>query len=413
MATKIQKRYDTALNWSTVNPVLAIAEEGYESDTGKSKVGDGVTEWNSLDYQIGTKVPENAVFTDTIYDDTNVVKTTDIGTVTSAMLADTYLTTHQDISGKLDKNTLITAGTATKITYDANGLVTGGTSLTVSDIPDLSGTYLTSETSHADVLVDGDIGVTVQAYDESIVIDSSYVHTDNNFTTTEKNNLANQSGTNTGDQDATSVNLVGYSKPATTGPIGSADSTQVALGKLEKGLEDATAGGGDVNVQSDWNATDAGSDAYILNKPVNVSEFINDSGYLTSETSHADVLVDADIGSTVQAYDADTTKNDVSNTFTVSQIGTVTIEESAIDLSVSNNFTINTGGALSFTGLTDGQSGNIIINNVAITSISASIYAPSGLATTLSTAGYYVIGYYVANGVVYITSSTALTAGGA
>jgi len=296
-------------------------------DANNSGVVDNAELVNGL--SVETAVPENAVFTDTIYDDTSVVKTTDIGTVTSAMLADTYLTTHQDISGKLDKNTPITAGTATKITYDANGLVTGGASLTAGDIPDLSGTYLTSETSHADVLVDSDIGVTVQAYDVNTVIDSSYVHTDNNFTITEKSKLGS--------------------------------------------IED------------------------------------NANNYVLPST----VLDDADIGSTVQAYDADTTKNDISNTFTSSQIGTVTIEDSAIDLSVSNNFTINTGGALSFTGLTNGQSGNIIINNVAITSISASIYAPSGLATTLSTAGYYVIGYYVANGVVYITSSTALTAGGA
>jgi len=290
MASVIKIRRDTASNWATNNPVLASGEQGYETDTGKIKIGNNTTAWNSLSYQVGTIVPENAIFTDTIYDDTNVVKTTDIGTVTSAMLEETYLTTHQDISGKLDKNTPITAGTATKITYDADGLVTGGTSLTAGDIPDLSGTYLTSETSHADVLVDSDIGVTVQGYDADTVVDSNYIHTDNNYTTIEKSNLANQSGTNTGDQDATTVNLVGYSKPATTGSIGTTDSTQIAIGKLEKGLESAVAGSGEVNVQSDWSVTDTGSDAYILNKPViptvptSISAFTNDSGYITDYT---------------------------------------------------------------------------------------------------------------------------------
>ena len=45
------------------------------------------------------------------------------------------------------------------------------------------GTALQSETSHADVLVTGDIGVSVEAYDADIVSDASYVHTDNNLTT--------------------------------------------------------------------------------------------------------------------------------------------------------------------------------------------------------------------------------------
>ena len=38
-------------------------------------------------------------------------------------------------NGKVTANAAITAGTATKITYDAKGLVTGGASLTASDIP--------------------------------------------------------------------------------------------------------------------------------------------------------------------------------------------------------------------------------------------------------------------------------------
>lgn len=37
--------------------------------------------------------------------------------------------------------------------------------------------------------------------------------------------------------------------------------------------------GAEVNVQSDWNITDSSSDAFIKNKPTNVSAFTNDSGY--------------------------------------------------------------------------------------------------------------------------------------
>ena len=47
---KIQLRHDTSQNWYTSNPVLRAGELGFESDTGKSKVGDGSTSWNSLNY---------------------------------------------------------------------------------------------------------------------------------------------------------------------------------------------------------------------------------------------------------------------------------------------------------------------------------------------------------------------------
>lgn len=46
------------------------------------------------------------------------------------------------LDGKVDENAAITAGTATKITYDSKGLVTAGTTLSASDIPDISATYV-------------------------------------------------------------------------------------------------------------------------------------------------------------------------------------------------------------------------------------------------------------------------------
>lgn len=76
--------------------------------------------------------------------------------------------------------------------------------------------------------------------DSNFVVDANYVHTDANFTTTEKNKLA------------------------------------------------GIASGAEVNVQSDWNATSG--DALILNKPTiptvptNVSAFTNDAGYITGYT---------------------------------------------------------------------------------------------------------------------------------
>ena len=47
---RIQLRRGTAADWTSVNPVLAAGEAGYESDTKKIKVGDGTSTWTALGY---------------------------------------------------------------------------------------------------------------------------------------------------------------------------------------------------------------------------------------------------------------------------------------------------------------------------------------------------------------------------
>lgn len=61
--TKIQLRRDTASNWSTNNPTPSAGEPCFETDTGKLKIGDGITAYNSLPYQGGTS--DTAVTIDT------------------------------------------------------------------------------------------------------------------------------------------------------------------------------------------------------------------------------------------------------------------------------------------------------------------------------------------------------------
>lgn len=53
MAIQIQYRRGTAAEWTSANPTLAVGEPGYETDTGKFKVGNGSTAWNSLAYSSG------------------------------------------------------------------------------------------------------------------------------------------------------------------------------------------------------------------------------------------------------------------------------------------------------------------------------------------------------------------------
>ena len=51
VVTQIQIRRGTASQWTSANPTLASGEFGYETDTGKFKLGDGSTAWNSLAYK--------------------------------------------------------------------------------------------------------------------------------------------------------------------------------------------------------------------------------------------------------------------------------------------------------------------------------------------------------------------------
>jgi hypothetical protein len=50
VVTQVQVRRGTAAQWTSANPTLASGEWGFETDTGKVKIGNGSTAWNSLGY---------------------------------------------------------------------------------------------------------------------------------------------------------------------------------------------------------------------------------------------------------------------------------------------------------------------------------------------------------------------------
>jgi hypothetical protein len=100
----------------------------------------------------------------------------------------------------------------------------------------------------------------------------------------------------------------------------------------------------------------------------------------TQTISVDNLLATADVGATVQAYDADTAKTDVAQTFTAPQRGSVSALTSAstvtIDLSTAQNFSITLGHNVTFanpSNITAGQSGVIVI-----TQSSGTLYNISG-----------------------------------
>lgn len=70
MTTRVQMRRDTAAGWSSSDPVPFIGEWCIETDTLRTKIGDGVSAWTALDYR--------AVWTLTI-DDNNIYAGEDAG----------------------------------------------------------------------------------------------------------------------------------------------------------------------------------------------------------------------------------------------------------------------------------------------------------------------------------------------
>lgn len=54
--TVITLRRDTAANWDSTNPILAAGEQGYESDTGLVKIGNGTAAWGALPYAATSRI---------------------------------------------------------------------------------------------------------------------------------------------------------------------------------------------------------------------------------------------------------------------------------------------------------------------------------------------------------------------
>ena len=50
LKTKVVLRHDISSTWTRFNPVLLSGEVGIETDTGKMKCGDGISDWNTLEY---------------------------------------------------------------------------------------------------------------------------------------------------------------------------------------------------------------------------------------------------------------------------------------------------------------------------------------------------------------------------
>jgi hypothetical protein len=88
------KRQHSAI-WEEVNPILKLAEPGFESDTGKAKIGDGITAWNNLKYLalnkdsevVTTMIADEAITEEKISDGAVTGRKIDSETITNSNIA--------------------------------------------------------------------------------------------------------------------------------------------------------------------------------------------------------------------------------------------------------------------------------------------------------------------------------------
>lgn len=167
------------------------------------------------------------------------------------------------------------------------------------------------------------------------------------------------------------------------------------------------------------------SSGFILPTGANITMAAGDVVIVTNESTGvwrvlayqpaSGYLVPSSIGVTVQAYDADTAKLDVSQVFSAPQkAAVITDNDLAFDLSGAGNdysCTPSGAGTMSFTNMASntGKSGHIKFVNGSSYAIAkgSNIKCSSTLFTSISTTGTYIIGYWCDGTDVYLTTSGA------
>lgn len=160
----------------------------------------------------------------------------------------------------LQPNTPITPGTATKVTYDASGRITGASALLASDIPDLSATYYSTSNPNgyqANVLESVKVnGNTLPITNKSVSITMP----------TKVSDLTNDTGFITGITSSMVITALGYT------PYSSANPNGYQANVIE-------------SVKVNGTALSITGKAVNVPVPTKVSDLTNDTGYITGISS--------------------------------------------------------------------------------------------------------------------------------
>jgi hypothetical protein len=175
MATRMQQRRGTAAQWTSTNagagPVLNAGEIGWESDTNRFKIGDGVNNWANLDYfadtnsttvpTFGTSIVFEGATADSYETTLQVTDPTADRTITFPDATGTVALTSDIAELSQDAiDTALTAGTGITKTYNDNAntltLAVDTTTIQarVADVSDTEIGYLNGVTSAIQTQID-------------------------------------------------------------------------------------------------------------------------------------------------------------------------------------------------------------------------------------------------------------------
>jgi len=196
MATRLQQRRGTAAQWISTNagagPVLNAGEIGWESDTNKFKIGDGVNNWANLDYfadinstvnpAFGTSITFEGATADSYETTLQVTDPTADRTITFPDATGTVALT-SDIS-ELSQDAIdsaLTAGTGITKTYNdgANTLTiavdTTAIQARVTDVSDTEIGYLNGVTSAIQTQMDAKAPLASPTFTGTVTLPSGTV----------------------------------------------------------------------------------------------------------------------------------------------------------------------------------------------------------------------------------------------
>jgi trimeric autotransporter adhesin len=142
MATRMQQRRGTAAQWTAANPVLAAGEIGFETDSGKFKMGDGVNTWSSLFY-----------FADSADFDTTAINASINSAVSTAVTdlvagAPAALNTLNEIAAAIDNNASYAATIVQSLSEKASTSAMTAADLVVANAADAALTAHSNETTN-------------------------------------------------------------------------------------------------------------------------------------------------------------------------------------------------------------------------------------------------------------------------